>query len=170
MGLVAVVVFLIAVPATILVVMGLSKRLARETLPELAAAPGGFWAVGAAFGLITVFGATAGLRTASMTTATTRLTRAWHTVLTALCCALAFGPFLFLLSGLRGKNCRSTDCAYVHGTGTAFLTYAATSAVVGWLLYRRHQARAEELRAQERERMRRLRKKGKGRTRRVREG
>ncbi|MFJ8593214.1 hypothetical protein [Streptomyces sp. NPDC093598] len=164
-GVAGVVVFLVATLAAILLVMGLSKRLARETIPELAEVPGGFWTVGAALGLITVFGATAGLRAASLTTATTRLTRAWHAVLTAVCCALAFGPFLYLLSGLRSKNCRSSDCAYIPGTGTAFLTYAVSAGLVGWLLYRWNRARAEERRAQERERVRRLRKKGKGKSR-----
>ncbi|GAA2237711.1 hypothetical protein [Streptomyces indiaensis] len=165
LGLAAVVVFLVTALALILLVVGLSKRLARETIPELTTVPGGFWAVGAALGLITVFGSTAGLRAARPTADSTRLTRAWRAVLTAFCCALAFGPFLYLLSGLRSRNCRSSDCAYVPGTGPAFLTYAVTSALVGWLLYRRHNARAERLRAQERERMRRLRKRGKGRTR-----
>jgi hypothetical protein len=164
-GIAGVAVFLIAVMAVILLVMGLSKRIARETLPELADTLGGFWTVGAALGLITVGGATTGLRAASLTTATTRLTRAWHAVLTAICGALAFGPFLYLLSGLRSRNCRSSDCAYIPGTGTAFLTYAISAGLVGWLLHRWNRARTEERRAQERERARRLRKKGKGKSR-----
>lgn len=164
-GIAGVVVFLVAALAAILLVMGQSKRLARETIPELADVPGGFCAVGAALGLVTVFGTTAGLRAASLTTATRRLTRAWHTVLTALCCALAFGPFLYLLSGLRSKNCRSSDCAYIPGTGLAFLTYVVSAGLAGWLLYRWNRAQAEERRVLERERVRRLRKKGKGRSR-----
>ncbi|MFJ5729991.1 hypothetical protein [Streptomyces paradoxus] len=167
-GIVGVVVFLVTALAVLLLVMGLSKRLARETIPELVDVPGGFWTVGAALGLITALGATAGLRAASLTMATTRITRAWHTALTTVCCAAVFGPFLYLLSGLRSRNCRSSDCAYLPGTGTAFLTYSLSAGLVGWLLYRWNRTRAEERRARERERARKLRKKGKGKSRAVR--
>ncbi|MFF6917846.1 hypothetical protein [Streptomyces sp. NPDC012466] len=164
-GIAGVVVFLVAALAVLLLVLGLSKRFARETIPQLGDVPGDFWVVGAVLGLITVLGATTGLRAASSPTATTRLTRVRHTVLMTVCCTAAFGPFLYLLSGLRSRNCRSSTCAYVPGTGTAFLTYAVTAGLVGWLLYRWDRTRAEERRARERERMRRLRKRGRGKSR-----
>jgi hypothetical protein len=164
-GIAGVVVFLVAALAVILLVPGLSKRFARETIPQLGDVPGGFWAVGAVLGLITALGAMTGLRATSSPTATTRLTRVRHTGLMTVCCAAAFGPFLYLLSGLRSRNCRSSACAYVPGTGTAFLTYAVSAAAVGCLLHRWNRARAEEQVARERERVRRLRKKGKGKSR-----
>jgi fructose-specific phosphotransferase system IIC component len=127
--------------------------------------PGGSWAVGAVLGAITVLGATGGLRCAAGASGRTRLARGVHALGTALCCAAAFGPFFYLLSGLPGKNCRSESCAYIPGTGSAFLGYVISVGLVGWLLHRWISARAEEEAARERERVRRLRKKGKGKSR-----
>lgn len=147
--------------------MGLSKRLARETLPQLVDFPGGTWVVGGMLGVITVAGAAGALRSAPPPVArrSTRFDRARRATLSALCCAAAFGPFLYLLSGLPSRNCRSLSCAYVPGTGPAFLSYAVTGGLVGWCVYRWSRGRAEERAAFERDRARRLRKKGKGKSR-----
>ncbi|MGW0865400.1 hypothetical protein [Streptomyces sp. NPDC002611] len=149
----------------ILLVMGMWKRFARETVPTLVDLPGGSWAVGGVLGVITVLGAIGALRCSVGTSGRTRLARGLHTAGTAACCTAAFGPLFYLLSGLPGKNCRSESCAYIPGTGSAFLAYVISAVLVGWLVYRWISARAEEDAARERERMRRLRKKGKGKSR-----
>jgi hypothetical protein len=64
--------------------------------------------------------------------------------LMVVCCVAAFGPFLYLLSGLPGRNCRSSTCAYVPGTGTAFLAYALTTGALGWCVRRLTRVRAAE--------------------------
>jgi hypothetical protein len=159
--------FLIAVLAVLLLVMGLWKRFARETVPTLVNLPGGSWTIGGALGLISVLGAFGAVRCAAATPGGTRLTRVLRAVGTAACCAATFGPFFYLLGALPGKNCRSygTSCSYLPGTGSAFLAYVFSAGAVGWFLYRwggvRHEARA----ARERERLRKLRKKGKGKSR-----
>lgn len=163
-GGIALVVAALAVTA---LVMGLSKRFARETIPEFVNLPAGSWAMGGVLGPMTALGATGGLRAASAGAGTTRPARALHAIVTAVCCAAAFGPFLYLLSGLPGKNCSSSGCAYIPGTGTAFLAYAVSAGVAGWLLYRCGRARAGERAVRERERARRLRKRRKGKNRTV---
>ncbi|MGI5427793.1 hypothetical protein [Streptomyces sp. CA-179760] len=151
--------------AVLLLVMGLWKRFARETVPTLWELPGGSWAVGGMLGLITVLGAIGALRCAAGASGRTILARGLHAAGTAACCAAAFGPLFYLLSGLPGKNCRSEACAYIPGTGSAFLAYVISAGLVGWLVLRWISAGAEEEAAWERERMRRLRKKGKGKSR-----
>ncbi|GAA2544993.1 membrane protein [Streptomyces levis] len=171
LGIAGGVAFLGAVLAVILLVFGLSKSLARETLPQLADyLPGGSWVAGGALGALTVVGAVGVRGSASLSAPghANRFGRAWRHARTAICWAAAFCPFLYLLSGLPSRNCRSAGCAYVPGTGTAFLAYALTAGAAGWCLYRWTRGRAEERAAQARERARRLRKKGKGKSRAVR--
>ncbi|WP_432119111.1 hypothetical protein [Streptomyces sp. bgisy032] len=153
--------------ALLLLVVGPSKSVARDTLPQLVDFAGGSWVVGAALGLITLLGAVGFLRSAvqSPPADSSRVVLAGRALGTAFYSAAAFGPLLYLLSGLPGKNCRSSSCAYLPGTGTAFLSYAVTAGATGWLLYRWRNARAAEEAARERERGRRLRKKRKGRSR-----
>lgn len=164
-GMAGVMLCLVVGMGAILLVMGMWKRFARETVPTLVDLPGGSWAVGAVLGVITVLGATGALRCAGGASGRTRLARGLHAAGTALCCAAAFGPLFYLLSGLPGKNCRSESCAYIPGTGSAFLGYAISAGLMGWLVHRWISARAEEEAARERERVRRLRKKGKGKSR-----
>ncbi|MDR6980520.1 hypothetical protein J2X68_007260 [Streptomyces sp. 3330] len=85
----------------------------------------------------------------------------------AVCWTVAFGAPMYVLGALPGRNCRSGGamCAYLPGTGSALLAYAATAALLGFLRYRRRGAVTAARRAEERARMRRLRKKGKGRSR-----
>ncbi|MEU4484137.1 hypothetical protein AB0H94_04445 [Streptomyces purpurascens] len=161
------VLFLIAVLAVLLLVMGLWKRFARETVPTLVNLPGGSWTIGGALGLISVLGAFGALRCSTAAPAGKRPTRVMRAAGTAACCAAAFGPFFYLLGALPGKNCRSyeTSCSYLPGTGSAFLAYAVSAGGVAWLLYRLGGARDVTRAARERERMRKLRKKGKGKSR-----
>ncbi|MFJ3618769.1 hypothetical protein ACIPSH_11530 [Streptomyces iakyrus] len=164
-GIGGVILCLVVGTGLILLLTGLWKRFARETLPTLVGLPGGSWALGAALGVITVLGVTAGLRCTPAAPGATRLTRGLRSAVTALCCAAAFGPLFYLLAGLRARNCRSTNCAYLPGTGAAFLAYVVTAGLLGWSVHRWTSARAAEQLARERMRVRRLRKKGKGKSR-----
>ncbi|MFF7795323.1 hypothetical protein [Streptomyces sp. NPDC007991] len=164
-GLAGVILCLVVGTSVILLVMGLWKRFARETVPVLVNLPGGSWALGGALGVITALGAVGCLRSWSGPSGGSRLTRGLRAAGTALCCAAAFGPLFYLLSALPGKNCRSASCEYIPGTGTAFLAYVVVVGAVGWLCFRWFDARAKGQAARERERLRKLRKKGKGKSR-----
>lgn len=165
LGIAAVTLCLVVGMAVILLVMGVGKRFARETVPVLVDLPGGSWALGGFLGVITVLGATGGLRCFSRPSGGTRLKDGLWATGTTVSCAAAFGPLFYLLSGLPARNCRSASCAYIPGTGTALLAYAVSAGLVGWLCYRWTDARAKEHAAREREKMRKLRKKGKGKSR-----
>jgi hypothetical protein len=164
-GIAVVILCLVVGTGLILLLTGLWKRFARETLPTLVGLPGGSWALGAALGVITALGVTAGLRCTPAAPGGTRLTRGLRSAGTAICCAAAFGPLFYLLAGLRARNCRSMSCAYLPGTGTAFLAYVVTAGLVGWSIHRWTSARTAERLATEQMRVRRLRKKGKGKSR-----
>ncbi|MEU9224968.1 hypothetical protein AB0D40_11440 [Streptomyces massasporeus] len=164
-GIAVVILCLVVGTGLILLLTGLWKRFARETIPTVVGLPGGSWALGTALGVITVLGVTGGLRCTPGVPGGTRLARGLRSAGAAICCAAAFGPLFYLLAGLRARNCRSTSCAYLPGTGTAFLAYVVTAGLVGWSVHRWISARAAERLAMERMRVRRLRKKGKGKSR-----
>ncbi|MGW0496803.1 hypothetical protein ACWD0Z_15600 [Streptomyces sp. NPDC003007] len=164
-GIAGVILCLVIGTGVVLLLMGLWKRFARVTIPTLVELPAGSWALGAVLGVITVLGVIGGVRCASGVSGRTALAHGLWTAGAAACWAAAFGPFFYLLSGLRARNCHAASCAYLPGTGIAFLAYVVCGGLVGWLLYRWNRARTEERRAQERERARRLRKKGKGKSR-----
>ncbi|PNG20891.1 hypothetical protein [Streptomyces cahuitamycinicus] len=163
MGIVGVILALAVGMGVLLLVMGLGKRFAREVVPALVDLPGGAWAVGGGLGVVTALGVTGWLRCASGVSGGSRLTRGLNAAGAAICCAAAFGPFFLLISGLPGRNCRSETCAYIPGTGSALLAYALSAGLVGWIVHRWTSARAAARATLERERVRRLRKKGKGR-------
>lgn len=83
------------------------------------------------------------------------------------CSAVAFGVPMYLVAALPGRHCPAyrDGCAYIPGSAPALIACAATVTAAGWATYRVLTARAEQRRAQERERLRRLRKKGKGKSR-----
>ncbi|MEV4786277.1 hypothetical protein AB0K53_12635 [Streptomyces tuirus] len=164
-GIAGVILCLMVGTGLILLLTGLWKRFARETIPTLVGLPGGSWALGAALGVLTGLGVTGALRCTSGVPGRTRLTRGLRSAGAAICGAAAFGPLFYLLSGLRARNCHSTSCAYVPGTGTAFLAYVVTAVLLGWSVHRWTSERAAERLARERARVRRLRKKGGGRSR-----
>jgi hypothetical protein len=62
------------------------------------------------------------------------------------------------------------SCAYIPGTGSAFLAYVLSAGLVDWSVHRWTAARAAEQAALERERVRRLRQKGKGKSPAARQG
>ncbi|MEU9628662.1 hypothetical protein AB0D89_17870 [Streptomyces luteogriseus] len=164
-GIAVMILCLVAGTGLILLLTGLWKRFARETIPTVVGLPGGSWALGAALGLITVLGVIGGLRCTPGAPGGPRMARGLRAAVAALCCTAAFGPLFYLLAGLRARNCRSTSCAYLPGTGTTFLAYVVTASLVGWSVHRWTRARAAEQLARERMRVRRLRKKGKGKSR-----
>ncbi|WP_329327362.1 hypothetical protein [Streptomyces luteogriseus] len=168
LGIAGAILCLVVGTGLILLLTGLWKRFARETIPTLVGLPGGSWALGVTLGVITMLGVIGGLRCTSGVLGGTRLTRGLRSAGTAICCAAAFAPLFYLLAGVRARNCRSMSCAYLPGTGTAFLAYVVTAGLVGWSVHRWTSARAAEQLARERMRVRRLRKKGGGKSRAVR--
>lgn len=165
------VLFLAALLTVLLSAMGLWKWFVRRTAPALVDLPGGGWTAGAVLGLLSVVSWAGGTWFSSpernRDRGRTRPARAGLAIGGAVCWTVAFGALMYVLGALPGRNCRSgaTMCAYIPGTGSAFLSYAATAALLGGLWYRRRGTVTAARRAEERARMRRLRKKGKGRSR-----
>lgn len=165
------VLFLAALLAVLLFAMGLWKWFVRLTAPALVDLPGGGWTAGAVLGLLSVAGWAGGTWFSSpernRDRDRTRPARAGLAIGGAVCWTVAFGAPMYVLGALPGRNCRSGSamCAYIPGTGGAFLSYAATAALLGGLWYRWRGTVTAARRAEERARMRRLRKKGKGRSR-----
>ncbi|MFE7928307.1 hypothetical protein ACFU6S_06135 [Streptomyces sp. NPDC057456] len=174
-GVVGGVLFLAALLAVLLFAMGLWRWFVRVTAPALVDLPGGGWTAGALLGLLSVAGWAGGAWFSSPERGPERdrdrgrtgPARAGLAVGGAVCWTVAFGALMYVFGALPGRNCRSDGamCAYIPGTGSVFLAYAATAVLLGGLWYRRRGTVTEARRAQERARMRRLRKKGGGRSR-----
>ncbi|MEU1045216.1 hypothetical protein ABZ400_08690 [Streptomyces sp. NPDC005897] len=171
------VIALFVVVAGVVVFFGFggARWAAREGAPVLYGLPGGACSVGGLLGLVTLLGwggALSGRLASRGGGGSGTVSGVLRGVARGVCCFAALAPVFFLLSGLRGKNCRSYEpgCSYVPGTGPALLVYVGCVAVVGWLAHRRRRAVLEERRAREQERLRRLRKKGKGKSRRAASG
>ncbi|MFD5648877.1 hypothetical protein [Streptomyces sp. NPDC127039] len=165
-----IVLFVVIAGGVVLFGFGGARWAAREMAPVLYGLPGGAWSVGGVMALVTLVGWGGALseRFASRGAGESgKVSGVVRAVVRGACYAAALAPVFFLLSGVRGKNCRSYEegCAYVPGTGPALLVYVGCVAVVGWLTYRRRRAVLEERRARERERLRKLRRKGKGKSR-----
>jgi hypothetical protein len=158
------------VVAVLLQGVGLWKRFARTTVLVLLGLPGGAWSVAGVLGVVTVCGWVGSFRFSDSSRApgpdTTNLRRAAWAVGTAACWTVAFAAPMYVLSGLPSRNCRSNAaCGYIPGTGSLFLVYAVTVAGVGFGWYRWRRAVDEKRGAEERARLKRLRKKGKGKAR-----
>lgn len=170
-GVVGGVLFLAALLGVLLFAMGVWRWFVRVTAPALVDLPGGGWTAGAVLGLLSVAGWVGGTWFSSPERNPDRglsgPARIGLATGGAVSWTVAFGALMYVLGALPGRNCRSGDtrCAYIPGTGSAFLSYAVTAAVLGLLLYRRRGTVTAARRAEERARMRRLRKKGKGRSR-----
>ncbi|QJT03371.1 hypothetical protein G9272_26390 [Streptomyces asoensis] len=178
-GVAAGVLILAALLAVLLFAMGLWRWFVRATAPALVDLPGGGWTAGAVLGLLSVAGWVGGAwfsspernrnpdRNPDRNRGRVGPARVGLAIGGAACWTVAFGALMYVLGALPGRNCRSgaTMCAYIPGTGSAFLAYAATAALLGGLWYRRRGTVTAARRAEERARMRRLRKKGKGRSR-----
>ncbi|OQR60098.1 hypothetical protein B6E66_31025 [Streptomyces maremycinicus] len=169
-GLAGGVLFLVAVLAVLLSALGLWRWFVRVTAPALVDLPGGGWTAGALLGLLSVAGWAGGAwcsapeRNPGGGGVPARIGLATGG---AVCWTVAFGAAMYVLGALPGRNCRSGGamCAYIPGTGSAFLSYAVTAVLLGVLRHRLHATAAAARRAEERARTRRLRKKGRGRSR-----
>jgi hypothetical protein len=159
--------------AVLFFAIGGTRWFSRHIAPVVYDVPGGSWAVGAMLGLLSLAGWAGvlsgrfdGWRDAARASGVSRVARV---VARVVCGLAAVAPVVFLGSGLRGKHCRSYEpgCAYISGTGPALFAYVAVAGGLGWLYYRRRRAVVEERRARERARLRKLRKKGKGKSRRA---
>ncbi|MFC9058022.1 hypothetical protein ACFTXB_08195 [Streptomyces sp. NPDC057074] len=155
-----------------LLVLGVAgtRWFSRHVAPVLYDLPGGSWAVGGVLGLLSLVGwagASSSRFESPGADGTGRPARVARVAARGVCWAAALVPVFFLISGLRGRNCRSYEpgCAYISGTGPAVLAYVVVAGGVGWLCHRWRRTRSEERRARERERLRKLRKKGKGKSR-----
>ncbi|MFF3845413.1 hypothetical protein [Streptomyces sp. NPDC002328] len=170
-GLAGGVLFAAVVVAILLFAFGVVKRVVRATAPVLIELPGGGWTVGGVLGLLSVAGwaGAAWFSFPRRRRVRSRSGRVGHAVGGTVCWTVGFGALYYVLGALPGRNCRSGAdmCAYIPGTGSALAAYAVTVAVVGWLSYHRYRTVTEARRAAERERLKRLRKKGKGRSRRA---
>ncbi|MCT7352090.1 hypothetical protein N4P33_07870 [Streptomyces sp. 15-116A] len=166
-GVAGFVLFLVVGLVVVLLFFGGARWLGREAISALVGIPGGAWAAGAVLGIVSVLGWFGALARSGVANGDSepRLLRAARSAGTAACWVAAMGPVLLLLSGLRGRNCRSSSCEYVPGTGTAFLAYVVTVTALGLLGRRWRRGVLEARRAEERDRMRKLRKKGKGKSR-----
>lgn len=168
-GIVGVVIVLATAGVVLVFGLGTLKWLVRDSAPTLMGWPGGPWAVGGGFGLVTVFGCLGGalLAPGFSVPGAAGARRGFRIAGAGLCWGVAYCSGMYMLSAfIPGKRCRSgPSCEYIPGTGSAFLSYAITASVIGWLVHRWRAARAEERRLRERERMRKLRKKGKGKSR-----
>ncbi|TJZ56843.1 hypothetical protein FCH28_04820 [Streptomyces piniterrae] len=80
------------------------------------------------------------------------------------CYALAFTTLGYVLGTVPGRHC-STDCTAQPGAGLTIATFVIATAVLGTAAHRIRRTRQERRRAAERERLRKLRKRGKGRSR-----
>ncbi|POX56420.1 hypothetical protein C3489_05040 [Streptomyces sp. Ru71] len=155
--------------AGIVLALGAGKWFARTTAPELFDGTGTSVAFGIVSGAVALTAALTAWKLHDQPPPDTPLHRTTRLSAIALCTALALGPVLYLLMSLPGRNCPSyrTGCEYIPGSGPALTACAATLALAGWTTYRVRTTRADRRRADERERLRRLRKKGKGKSRRV---
>lgn len=170
-GLAGGVLFAAVIMAVFLIALGVVKRVVRATAPVLIDLPGGGWTVGGVLGLLSVAGwaGAAWFSFPRRHRVRSRSGRLWHAVGGTVGWTVGFGALYYVFGALPGRNCRSGAdlCAYIPGTGSALMAYAVTVAVVGLLSYHRYRTVTQALRAEERERLKRLRKKGKGKSRRA---
>ncbi|WP_030145334.1 hypothetical protein [Streptomyces violaceorubidus] len=168
---VGLVLFLVVGAVVVVGLFGGARWAARESAPLLYDLPGGSWGVGGVLGLVTLLGwggAVSGRLEMPTANGSGKASGAvLRRLARGVCAAAPVAPVLFLISGLQGKNCRTyePDCSYVPGTGPALLVYAGCVAVVGWLTHRRRRAVLEARRAHGRQRLRKLRTRGRGKSR-----
>jgi hypothetical protein len=143
-------------------------RLAPELMVDW---PGGPWAFGLVSGAAAGAGVMAGgrLLVAVPGAEVRRMRRLMRRTGMAVCWGLPFLLTLYLFAAVRGRHCRSYEsaCQALPGVGPALVTHIVTAAAVGWAAYRLYAAREQRRAAEGRERLRKLRKKGKGKSRRA---
>ncbi|MEV0529410.1 hypothetical protein AB0I66_38935 [Streptomyces sp. NPDC050439] len=129
--------------------------------------PGGAWVFGAVCGLLAVAGVIAGLWITDAWQGTTAQWRIARGVGKAVSWGLPAVLTLYFLQALPGRNCRSYEptCQAVDGVGPAIASYAITAGAVGWAVHRFRSRRTAHRQAERQARLRKLRKKGKGKSR-----
>ncbi|MEV7344059.1 hypothetical protein [Streptomyces sp. NPDC093544] len=126
--------------------MGAWKWLVRQTVPVLLVWPGGSWGFGVLCGLVSVAGGIGVLWFFGTEPGSLRLRRSERSAGLPVCVVVvAYGPSPYMLSALPGRHCPSGESQwrYIPGTGSTFLAYVVTVALVGWTLWRVLSARAE---------------------------
>jgi hypothetical protein len=156
--------------AVLLLALRMWKGFVRATAADVLDGPGGPVGFGAVSGAVVLAAALAAWRLSERPPQrASQLRRLARLAGVAVCTAVAFGLPMYLVAALPGRNCPTyrEGCEYVPGSAPALLACAVTVTLAGWAAYRIHTTRAEQRRAQERERLRKLRKKGKGKSRRA---
>ncbi|GGV65331.1 membrane protein [Streptomyces longisporoflavus] len=166
-ALVAFVLALLALAAGFLWTKGAWRAVIRESPNLIADWPGGAWLFGIMAGVLAVAGAYGGLWAADALRGDETPGRVARRAAKGVCWAVPVIVTAYIISALPGRNCSSSSptCRQVDGAFPALLAYAVTAAALAWAAYRVHSTREEQRRAAHRTRLRRLRKKGKGKSR-----
>lgn len=160
---------LLALAAGILWAKGAWRTVIRESPSLIADWPGGAWVFGIMAGALAVAGAYGGMwasESHSLQDTNPRRRFARRTA-TSVCWAVPLLLTLYVLSALPGRNCSSSSpsCEEIEGAFPALAAYVITAAALGWTAYRVRSTREEQRRAAQQQRLRKLRKKGKGKSR-----
>ncbi|MEV0323611.1 hypothetical protein ACIBKX_13585 [Streptomyces sp. NPDC050658] len=166
-GVAAVVAVLAAGVFVVLWVQGAWRWAIRQAPDLMVDWPGGPWLFGVMAGLLAVAGVYGGLWASDNLAGSGTPRRLARNTATAVCWALPAALTLYFISALPARRCSSDGptCDPIEGVGPAVITYAVTAAAAGFALYRARAARAERRRAEHQARLRKLRKKGKGKSR-----
>ncbi|MGW6062816.1 hypothetical protein [Streptomyces sp. NPDC055189] len=169
-ALAAFVLALLALAAGFLWAKSAWRKAIRDSPTLIADWPGGAWVFGIMAGTLAVAGVYGGLWTADALQGNQTPRRIARRVATGVCWALPVIVTAYILSALPARNCNSSQptCRPIDGAFPALLTYAVTAAALGWAAYRARAAREQERRAAHQARLRKLRKKGKGKSRQAR--
>lgn len=165
----ALVLALLALAAGILWAKGAWRTVIRESPNLIAEWPGGAWVFGIMAGALAVAGAYGGMwasESHSLQGMSPRR-RFARRAATSVCWAVPLLLTLYVLSALPGRNCGSSSlsCEEIDGAFPALVAYAITAAALAWTAYRVRSTREEQRRAARQQRLRKLRKKGKGKSR-----
>ncbi|MGW7068528.1 hypothetical protein ACWGII_10640 [Streptomyces sp. NPDC054855] len=169
-GIAAFVVVLAALVAGFLWAKGAWRTVIREAPDLIAEWPGGAWVFGIMAGVLAVAGACGGLWAADALQGDETPRRIARRVAASVCWALPVIVTAYIISALPGRNCSSssTTCREIDGAFPALLAYAVTAAALAWATHRFRSTREEQRRAAHQTRLRKLRKKGRGKSRKAR--
>ncbi|MEU6768926.1 hypothetical protein ABZ916_41235 [Streptomyces sp. NPDC046853] len=164
---VALVIALLALAAGVLWAKGAWRTVIRESPGLIADWPGGAWVFGIMAGVLAVAGACGGLWASDALRGDATPRRIARRVATGVCWSLPVIVTAYIISALPGRNCVAyrPTCREIDGAFPALLAYAVTAAALSWAAYRIRATREEQRRAAHQTRLRKLRKKGKGKSR-----
>ncbi|MEV8318991.1 hypothetical protein AB0Q95_33035 [Streptomyces sp. NPDC059900] len=163
----ALVLALLALAAGVLWAKGAWRTVIRESPDLIADWPGGAWVFGIMAGAVAVAGACGGLWAADALRGDATPRRIARRVASGVCWALPVIVSAYIISALPGRNCSPSQstCRQIDGAFPALLTCAVTAAALSWAAYRIRSTLEEQRRAAHQARLRKLRKKGKGKSR-----